>query len=60
MLGVVVDDGRLLGGGGGRWRRLRRELLSCSQSQELSQLAGLASDWMIKSERPIRSRLHAH
>ena len=36
---------------------LRRELLSCSQSQELCQLANLAPDWLIKSERPIRSRL---
>ena len=36
---------------------LRRELLGCRQSQELSQWAVLAPDWLNKSERPIRSWL---
>ena len=36
---------------------LRRELLSCSQSQELSQWANLAPGWRIKGKRPIRGRL---
>ena len=34
-----------------------RKLLSCSQSQEMSQCSNLAPDWLIKSEQPIRSRL---
>ena len=51
----VVHDG---GDGGVQHKRhLRWELLSCSQSQELSQCANLTPDWLHKSERPIRSRL---
>ena len=37
--------------------RASGNFLSCSQSQELSQLANLAPEWLIKSERPNRSRL---
>ena len=36
---------------------LKRDFLSWSQSQDFSQCANLAPDWLIKSERPIRSRL---
>ena len=39
--------------GGALWRKI----LSCGQSQELSQLADLASDWLFTLVQPIRSPL---
>ena len=34
-----------------------RNLISCSYSQELCQLANKAPDWLHKSEQPIRSKV---
>ena len=58
---VVGEKGhslRFFGGAGSASRHLRRKLLSCSQSQELSQRAVLAPNWLHKIEQPIRSQLY--